>query len=132
MILVDSSVWIDYFNGARTPRTDKLDTLLGLESLVIGDLILAEVLQGFASESDFAHAKSLLTSLIVVELGGTKIAVQAANNFRLLRKCGITVRKTIDMIIATYCIETGLQLLHGDRDFDGCARYLGLQTVACD
>ncbi len=132
MILVDSSIWIDYFNGARTPQTDKLDTLLGLESLVIGDLILAEVLQGFASESDFAHAKSLLTSLIVVELGGTKIAVQAANNFRLLRKCGITVRKTIDMIIATYCIETGLQLLHGDRDFDGCAEYLGLQTVACD
>ena len=132
MILVDSSVWIDYFNGVRTPRTDKLDKLLGLESLIIGDLILAEVLQGFSRESDFAQVKALLTSLIVVELGGVKIAVQAANNFRLLRKCGITVRKTIDMIIATYCIETGLQLLHSDRDFEGCTKHLGLQTVACD
>ncbi len=132
MILVDSSVWIDYFNGARTPQTDKLDTLLSLESLVIGDLILTEVLQGFGNDSDFVHAKSLLTSLVIVELGGLKIAVQAAANFRLLRKRGITVRKTIDMIIATFCIESGLQLLHQDRDFDGCARYLGLQTVACE
>ncbi len=127
MILVDSGVWIDYFNGAKTPQTDKLDTLLGMESLVIGDLILTEVLQGFGNESDFAQAKSLLTSLVIVELGGLKIAVQAAQNFRLLRKRGITVRKTIDIIIATFCIESGLQLLHQDRDFDGCAKYLGLQ-----
>ena len=130
MILVDSSVWIDYFNGTLTAQTEKLDSLLGSELLAIGDLILTEVLQGFADERDFNQARRMLTSLTVVELGGQKIAIQAAKNFRALRGRGITVRKTIDTVIATRCIESGYELLHDDRDFDGFAKHLGLRVVA--
>lgn len=130
MILVDSSVWIDYFNGVIAAQTDKLDALLGHEPLAIGDLILTEVLQGFANERDFNRAKKMLTSLFVVELGGEQIAIQAAKNFRALRRRGITVRKTIDTVIATRCIEDGYSLLHNDRDFDPFARHLGLRVVA--
>lgn len=129
MILVDSSVWIDYFNGAITAQTEKLDSLLGREPLAIGDLILTEVLQGFAADRDFDQAKRLLTSLLVVELGGAQIAIQAARNFRALRRRGITVRKTIDTVIATRCIEDGYSLLHNDRDFDSFAKHLGLRVV---
>jgi predicted nucleic acid-binding protein len=129
LILVDSSVWIDYFRGTMTPQTDSLDNLLGREPLAIGDLILAEVLQGFADERDFNLAKNMLTSLTVVELGGKEIAIQAAKNFRALRKLGLTVRKTIDTVIATRCIESGYDLLHNDRDFDPFVRYLGLRVV---
>ena len=129
MILVDSSVWIDYFNGTITPQTGKLDSLLGRQPLAIGDLILAEVLQGFASERDFNAARKMLTSLLVVDLGGREIAIQAAKNFRTLRKLGVTVRKTIDTVIATWCIENGFDLLHSDRDFDPFARRLGLRVV---
>jgi predicted nucleic acid-binding protein len=123
-------VWIDYFKGTITPQTDKLDGLLGNESLAIGDLILTEVLQGFAHERDFNKAMNLLTSLTVVDLGGRDIAIQAAKNFRLLRKAGITVRKTIDCVIATRCIESGYDLLHNDRDFDPFVKHLGLCAVA--
>ena len=126
MILVDSSVWIDYFKGAVTPQTEALDRLLGRRPLAIGDLILTEVLQGFDDERDFRSARDLLTSLEVVELGGKEIAIQAAKNFRALRRFGITVRKTIDLIIATRCIESGYDLLHNDRDFDPFVKYLGL------
>ncbi len=129
MILVDSSVWIDYFKGTVTPQTEKLDSLLGHEPLAIGDLILTEVLQGFADEADFNHARKMLTSLVVVELGGQEIAVQAAKNFRTLRRLGVTVRKTIDTVIATRCIESGYDLLHSDRDFDPFAQHLGLRVV---
>ena len=129
MILVDSSVWIDYFRGAITPQTEKLDGLLEHEPLAIGDLILAEVLQGFRAERDFNQAVKMLTSLIVVELGGQDIAIQAAKNFRILRSRGVTVRKTIDAIIATRCIESGYDLLHSDRDFDPFAKHLGLRAV---
>jgi predicted nucleic acid-binding protein len=129
LILVDSSVWIDYFNGAITAQTEKLDSLLGREPLAIGDLILTEVLQGFAADRDFDQAKRLLTSLLVVELGGAQIAIQAARNFRALRRRGITVRKTIDTVIATRCIEDGYSLLHNDRDFDSFAKHLGLRVV---
>ena len=129
MILVDSSVWIDYFRGAVTPQTEKLDSLLGQQPLAIGDLILTEVLQGFDDERDFNVARKLLTSFMVVELGGQEIAVQAAKNFRALRRLGITVRKTIDTVIATRCIEDGYDLLHADRDFDPFAKHLGLRTV---
>ena len=130
MILVDSSVWIDYFNGTITPQTEKLDRLLVSEPLAIGDLILTEVLQGFADEREFNEAKKLLTCLTIVELGGKDVAIQAARNFRLLRELGITVRKTIDSVIATRCIETGYDLLHSDRDFDPFVRHLGLRSVA--
>ncbi|MFZ0595023.1 MAG: PIN domain nuclease [Bryobacteraceae bacterium] len=129
MILVDSSVWIDYFNGAVTSQTEKLDGLLVSEPLAIGDLILTEVLQGFAGEREFNLAKSLLTSLTVIELGGKDIAIQAAKNFRSLREFGVTVRKTIDSVIATRCIESGYDLLHSDRNFDPFVKHLGLRSV---
>lgn len=129
MILVDSSVWVDYFKGVVTPQTEKLDRLLGREFLAIGDLILTEVLQGFAEEKDFNAARKMLTSLKVVELGGQEVAIQAAKNFRALRKLGVTVRKTIDSVIATRCIESGYDLLHDDRDFDPFAKHLGLRVV---
>jgi predicted nucleic acid-binding protein len=130
LILVDSSVWIDYFRGAITAQTEMLDALLGQQPLAIGDLILAEVLQGFHSERDFNDAREMLTALTVVELGGAQIAVQAAKNFRVLRKLGVTVRKTIDTVIATRCIESGYDLLHNNRDFDPFALHLGLAVVA--
>ncbi len=113
-----------------TPQTEKLDSLLGQQPLAIGDLILTEVLQGFDEERDFDVARKMLTSLMVVELGGEEIAIQAAKNFRALRRLGVTVRKTIDAVIATRCIEDGYDLLHADRDFDHFAKHLGLRTVA--
>ncbi|MDQ1471427.1 MAG: hypothetical protein QOJ99_2907 [Bryobacterales bacterium] len=127
---MDSSVWIDYFNGVVTPKTAKLDSLLGHETLTIGDLILTEVLQGFAEERDFNDARKLLLTLDM-ELGGKEIAIQAANNFRALRSLGITIRKTMDTIIATRCIESGYHLLHSDRDFEPFAKHLGLREVWC-
>jgi predicted nucleic acid-binding protein len=129
VILVDSSVWIDYFRGTITPQTERLDALLEHEPLAIGDLILAEVLQGFTTERDFNEALKMLTSLMVVDLGGQDIAIQAAKNFRVLRNRGVTVRKTIDTIIATRCIESGYDLLHSDKDFDPFAKHLGLRAV---
>jgi predicted nucleic acid-binding protein len=129
LILVDSSVWIDYFQGTVTPQTEMLDRLLGREPLAIGDLILTEVLQGFASERDFSKDRKMLTALDVVELGGQEIAIQAARNFRTLRALGVTVRKTINTVIATRCIVCGYDLLHSDRDFDPFARHLGLRVV---
>ena len=129
MTLVDSSVWIDYFNGTITAQTERLDSLLGLEPLAIGDLILTEVLQGFNKERDFNDARKMLTSLIVVELGGQEIAIPAAKNVRRLRGLGVTVRKTIDTVIATRCIESEYDLLHNDRDFAPFAKHLGLRVV---
>lgn len=129
MILVDSSVWIDYFRGTQTPQTEKLDGLLSSEPIAVGDLILTEVLQGFGSERDFTEARRLLTSLLVVELGGREIAIQAARNFRILRAQGVTIRKTIDTVIATRCIESGFTLLHSDRDFDPFVQHLGLRSA---
>lgn len=129
MILVDSSVWIDYFRGTPTPQCERLDTLLGTEPLAIGDLILVEVLQGFSSDKDFNQAQKLLASLVMIDLGGQDIAIQSAKNFRTLRALGITVRKTIDTVIATRCIESGLTLLHADRDFEPFVAHLGLRSV---
>ena len=117
MILVDSSVWINFFNGTACTETDKLNEILGLEEVVIGDLILAEVLQGFRNDTDYKAAKNVLTSLTVHDLLGKDMAIKSANNFRKLRKKGITIRKTADVIIATYCIENKISLLFSDRDF---------------
>jgi predicted nucleic acid-binding protein len=122
-------VWIDYFNGVATPQADKLDGLLGREPLAIGDLILTEVLQGFTDDRDFVKARRLLTSLTIVQISGPEIAIVAAQNFRYLRKRGVTVRKTIDAMIATRCIESGYDLLHGDRDFEPFVQHLGLRVV---
>jgi predicted nucleic acid-binding protein len=129
MILVDSSVWIDYFRGTASAHTDRLDSLLGREPLLIGDIILTEVLQGFTSEHDFNEALRLLHALEQVEIAGRDIAIQAARNFRALRAKGITVRKTIDTLIATRCIEDGLALLFSDRDFTPFVDHLGLVSA---
>lgn len=129
MILVDSSVWIDYFRGTDTPEAERLDSLLGREPLATGDLILTEVLQGFGSERDFDQARRLLTTLEIVKLGGQEIAIQAARNFRSLRARGITVRKTIDTVIATRCIESDYALLFSDRDFAPFVQHLGMRSA---
>ncbi len=130
MILVDSSVWIDYFRGAPTGEVELLDRLLDEVPVAIGDIILAEVLQGFTSDSDFNRAHRLLANLDMVEIAGRDIVVQAAQNFRSLRAKGITVRKTIDTLIATRCIEDGHSLLFSDRDFDPFVTHLGLERVS--
>ena len=132
MILVDSSVWIDYLRGAPTPQADKLDALLGSVPLAIGDLILTEVLQGCATEREFNTVRKSLGTLTMVTLGGHEVAIAAARNFRKLRAHGVTVRKTIDTVIATRCILDGYELLHCDRDFEPFQRYLGLDCVACE
>ncbi|MES2236498.1 MAG: PIN domain nuclease [Pseudomonadota bacterium] len=129
MILVDSSVWIDYFRGTTTPQAEKLDSLLGNEPIATGDLILTEVLQGFISDRDFNQARKLMTSLVIVDLVGQALAIQAAKNFRVLRSLGITMRKTIDTVIATRCIESGLPLLYSDRDFEPFVKHLGLRSA---
>lgn len=132
MILVDSSVWIDFFRGTQTAASEKLDRILDVERLYVGDLIVTEVLQGFKDDSDLKAAKATLESFTMVQIGGEDIAVQAAQNFRLLRARGLTVRKTIDTLIATRCIRNGFRLLHSDGDFDHFAAHLGLKTVPSD
>jgi predicted nucleic acid-binding protein len=129
MILVDSSVWIDYFNGHNTPQVNILDQLLSTQPLAIGDIILTEVLQGFRQDADYEMAKQLLTSLTIFNLININLAIKSADNFRLLRKKGITVRKTIDIIIATFCIEENHTLLFSDKDFIPCVNHLGLASV---
>ncbi|WP_026941628.1 type II toxin-antitoxin system VapC family toxin [Hellea balneolensis] len=129
MIVVDSSVWIDYFNGTETRETNRLDTFLGHEPIMIGDLILTEVLQGFRRDSDYQTAKTALETLIFAPMIGHDIAIASAENYRSLRAKGLTVRKTIDVLIATFCIENTHQLLHSDRDFDIMEKHLGLITV---
>jgi predicted nucleic acid-binding protein len=126
MIIVDSSVWIDYFNGRETPETNQLDTLLGVEPLGIGDLIMTEVLQGFRSDKDYQIAKELLTSLTIFEMLGVEFAIKSVDNYRFLRKRGITIRKTTDVIIATFCIESHNPLLFSDKDFIPFVEHLGL------
>ena len=129
MILVDSSVWIDYFRGVKTAQTDRLDALLVTEPVAIGDLMLTEVLQGFTKDRDFEQALALLSALDVIEIGGHDVALQAARNYRTLRARGITVRKTIDTLIATHCILSGTRLLFSDRDFAPFVTHLGLRSA---
>ena len=129
MILVDSSVWIDYFDGRRTWQTDQLHDLLGNVPVIIGDLILTEVLQGFRSDDDYEVAKSYLSGLTFRQIGGYEVALESAQNYRKLRKKGITVRKTIAVIIATFCILEGLILLHDDRDFEPLVSHLSLRVL---
>lgn len=129
MIVVDTSVWIDYFNGNSSREVEILDGVLGNEPVVTGDIILAEVLQGFRRDADFRKALQLLSHLEFQEMLGRRNAIEAARNFRLLRRTGVTVRKTIDVMIATFCLVNGHALLHADRDFDAMERHLGLQVV---
>ncbi len=130
MIVVDTSVWVDYFNGRITLQTNRLDALLETEVVPVGDLILAEVLQGFRSDTQFRIALELFDGLEFVPMVGREVALASARNYRALRARGLTVRKTIDVIIATFCILNGHQLLHSDRDFEPIERHLGLRVVA--
>ena len=127
MIVADSSVWIAYFNTTDGLETSALDTYLDHGIILCGDLILAEILQGFRSDTDFETARSLLLALDIVEFGGKDLALQAAANYRQLRKSGITIRRTIDLIIGTWCISNDAVLLHMDRDFDHMQK-LGLKV----
>ena len=129
MFVVDSSVWIDYFNGKPSPETNLLDTSLGKDPITMGDIMLAEVLQGFRSDQHFSIANNLMLSLDLVPMLNTSIALQSAENYRKLRRKGATVRKTTDCIIATWCIENGLPLLHCDKDFQPFHDYLDLESV---
>lgn len=129
MVLVDTSVWVDYFNGVESWQADHLDRLLGSGLVLIGDLILAELLQGFAKDADRNRARTLLSDLEYADLVGRDVALAAAENYRKLRRRGVTVRKTIDVVIGTFCIVNGHELLHADRDFDPMERYLGLRVV---
>lgn len=129
MIFVDSSVWIDYFNGRETAATDYLESVLGQKPVVAGDLVLTEVLQGFRHDKDYMMVKRLMNSVDIVPLGGKAMAIQAADYYRLLRKQGVAVRKTIDVLIATYCLEHDLPLLQDDRDFLPFAEHLDLQLL---
>ena len=126
MFLVDSTIWIEYFNGVRSPHTDYLDARLSKDLILVGDLMLAEVLQGFRN---FAKARDVFMRFRIVQMVTPKLAVQSAQNFRLLRSKGVTVRKTIDSLIATWCIENDVPLLHLDSDFDGYEAHLGLRVI---
>ena len=129
MIVVDTSVWIDYFNGHNTLETATLDLALGEEAVAIGDLILVEIFQGFRSDKDYKTAKKHLSTLQQFNMLGLEIAIKAADNYRKIRKKGLTVRKTADVIIATFCIENRLPLLFTDKDFLPFVEYLRLRTV---
>lgn len=129
MIFVDSSVLIDYFNGTDNWQVEKFDEILGKEIVVIGDYILVEVLQGFRNDKDYETAKRTLGSFPCLNICGEDIAIKSASNFRVLRKKGITIRKTIDVIIGTFCIENDLTLLHNDKDFFPLEKHLGLKSA---
>jgi len=129
MILVDTSVWVDYFNGIVNIYTDWLDSALGREPIVIGDLIITEILQGFQNDRDFRTAQSLLENIPFMEMLGKELAIKSAIYYRHLRRKGVTVRKTIDVMIGTFCIHHGIALLHNDRDFDPMEKHLKLRRV---
>lgn len=126
MILVDTSVWIDYFNGKNNPCTDILDTSLIEGMVAIGDLIFLEILQGFRNDKDYQLARKTLSLLDQYEMLGNSMALACAENYRALRKKGITIKKTADVIIATFCIKNQLPLLFSDKDFIPFVNHLGL------
>jgi hypothetical protein len=129
MLVVDTSVWVDYFNGVENPQTDFLHSILDTTPILIGDLILAEVLQGFRHDQDFEKVRRALGKFIQASMVNPALAVQSARNYRFLRQKGITVRKTMDSLIATFCMENDHQLLHNDSDFDGYEEHLGLRVI---
>ena len=141
-VLIDSSVWIDHLRGVRTRETAILGTLLmwldpelepggheEIADLLIGDLVLCEVLRGIPDPREHAVVKDVLLSFEVVTIGGAELALEAADHYRALRRLGLTVRKTIDLLIGTYCIANDCPLLHSDRDFDPMTRYMGLRAL---
>ena len=132
MILVDSSVWIDYFRGEATPQADLLEELLDSQEVAIGDLSFTEVLQGCKIEKEFNEVRRLLGRLDLVVLGGEDVVVPAARNYLKLRQLGVTVRGTIDVVLATRCMVSGHRLLHSHRDFDAFEKHLGLKCMFSD
>jgi hypothetical protein len=126
MIVVDSSVWIDFFNGRPTSEADALNELLGERPIVVGDLTMVEVLSGFRRDEDYRKARTVLERCEFRPMVGREVALAAATNYRHLRKMSVTVRKTIDVLIGTFCIVNQLPLLHSDRDFDALEEHLGL------
>lgn len=129
MILVDSSVWVDYFRSADTPQVALLDSFFGRTRIAVGDLIAAEVLQGVRDDKEFKWVKKVFETFTRLDLCGYELAVKASGNYRVLRGKGVTIRKTIDALIATRCIEDGLTLLHSDHDFDPFVQHLGLRVA---
>lgn len=126
MIVVDASVWIHFFNGRPTPEADLLTGMLGEMPVIVGDLTMMEVLSGFRHDPDYRKAKSLLETCEFRPMVGKDVALEAAGNYRALRSRGVTVRKTIDVLIGTFCIVNRFPLLHADRDFDPLEQHLGL------
>ena len=129
MIITDSSVWIDYFNDRVTPETTFLRSRYNRRRVATGDLIVCEVLQGFQSDRDFTRAEATLRNFTIYPMVTPELAIKSASNYRFLRKRGITIRKTIDCLIATFVIESGFQLLHSDHDFDPFEQYLNLNVL---
>ena len=129
MWIVDSSAWIDYFDGEITLQTDLLHAALGQQAIGLGDIILCEVLQGYRHQRDFEAARQALLQFPIYTIGGTEMALKSATNYRFLRQRGITVRKTVDCMIATFVIERGFSLLHSDRDFNAFETHLGLDVI---
>jgi hypothetical protein len=129
MVLADSSVWIDYFGDVISAKVEQLDGLVGRKQVLTGDLVLAEVLQGVRSDREFRIVRDALLTLDVVPLTSSALAIKSARHYRSLRRLGITVRKTIDCLIATWCIENGVLLLFSDRDFEPFVEHLGLQVL---
>lgn len=128
MIMVDSGVWIDFFNGTKHSQVEFLADLINDDEALIGDLVLTEVLQGYRSDREFELARHWLEVVPLRTISGRELAVAAASNYRFLRAKGITVRKTIDVLIGTWCIVNQTPLLHSDRDFDPLEQHLGLQV----
>ena len=129
MIIVDTSVWIDYLSGVLNPHTEWLDQNLGIASIGFLDLILCEILQGIRADSDFTRIQHELSNFALFSSGGEELAIAAASNYRYLKSRGYTVRKTIDCLIATFCLRQGHSLLHRDRDFDPFEQHLTLRVV---
>jgi predicted nucleic acid-binding protein len=129
MILVDSSVWIDFFNGKEERHVEKLYALLGNEATVTGELVMVDLVHGFKIDSQFLQAKEALETLPYFNLCNKEIVLQSAENYRILRKKGVTIRKTIDMILATFCTNNNIKLLHADKDFLPLEEFLGLQII---
>jgi len=130
MILVDTSVWINYFNGVNSPHSDALDLALVEGTAAIGDIIFLEILQGFRADKDYKNTKAQLSKLDQYELFGHHMIEVCADNYRSLRKRGITIRSTTDVIIATFCIENKIPLLFSDKDFLPFVKYLKLRTIS--
>jgi predicted nucleic acid-binding protein len=129
VIIVDTTVWIDYLCGAANPHTEWIERELSQRPLGLTDLILCEILQGIRDESTFKQVRRELSKFVFFRTGGEELAVASAHNYRFLRVRGYTIRKTIDCLIGSFCLLEGHSLLHRDRDFDVFERHLGLAVV---